>query len=230
MTVVKPEDTEENSKHDVPCPQTSSHAEDEVELSETSPRYRTMFEKAPVGVAQLDSLSGRFVQMNPRYCEIIGYSRAEIEAKTFQEITHPEDIQEDLDHMAKLVDGAIDEFSMEKRYYRKDQSIVWVNLTVSRLWRDGQAPDFHMAVVEDITSRKELEAERDKLIEELRKSLADVKQLGGMLPICMSCKKIQDDRGYWSQLEQFLSERADVQFSHGVCPECLSQEFEDDSG
>lgn len=72
----------------------------------------------------------------------------------------------------------------------------------------------------DITDRKRVELERDRLIEELREAVARVKQLAGLLPICAACKKIRDDSGYWNQIEAYLAKHADARFTHGICPDC----------
>ncbi len=64
------------------------------------------------------------------------------------------------------------------------------------------------------------EKEKELLIQELRESLAEIRTLSGLIPICASCKKIRDDKGYWNQIELYISDRSDAQFSHGICPEC----------
>jgi hypothetical protein len=84
-----------------------------------------------------------------------------------------------------------------------------------------------LVVIRDITARREVELEREHLIGELQKALADIRTLRGLLPICAGCKKIRDDRGYWRGLEQYLSEHAEVQFSHGLCPDCLTRYYPD---
>lgn len=71
-----------------------------------------------------------------------------------------------------------------------------------------------------IEERKIVEAEKEKLIVELKKALGEVKKLGGLLPICASCKKIRDDKGYWNQLEHYIQKHSEAEFSHSVCPEC----------
>ncbi|MBI5213560.1 MAG: PAS domain S-box protein [Nitrospirae bacterium] len=78
-------------------------------------------------------------------------------------------------------------------------------------------------MVDDITERKQLEAERERLIGELQTALAKVKQLSGMLPICSYCKKIRDDNGYWKQIEAYISEHSEALFSHGMCPDCAKE-------
>lgn len=126
-------------------------------LRESEELFRAIFEQAAVGVAQIVSRTGKFVRINQRYCDIVGRTREEMERRSFQEITHPEDLQEDLNNMKLILEGKIREFSMEKRYYHKDGHVVWVNLTVSPMWKVGEEPGFHIAVVEDITARKKAE-------------------------------------------------------------------------
>ena len=84
-----------------------------------------------------------------------------------------------------------------------------------------------MAVKEDITARKQTEAERDILIHDLQDALANVKSLSGLLPICASCKKIRDDKGYWSQVESYIQKHSDATFTHGLCPDCIKKLYPD---
>ena len=87
----------------------------------------------------------------------------------FRKLLIPDDLQEDLDNIKKLREGKIYNFSMEKRYFRKDGSIIWVNLTVSPMWKIGEKPNYHIAVVEDITKRKEIEKELAQHHQQLEK-------------------------------------------------------------
>lgn len=79
----------------------------------------------------------------------------------------------------------------------------------------------------EITERKRAEAEREKLITELQEALAEVNTLSGMLPICASCKKIRDDKGYWNQIETYLHEHSGTEFSHSICPQCMKTLYPD---
>ena len=75
--------------------------------------------------------------------------------------------------------------------------------------------------------QRRVEKEREKLIKDLQEALARVKQLSGMLPICSSCKKIRDDRGYWNQIEVYVRDHSEAEFTHGMCPECMKKLYPD---
>lgn len=129
------------------------------DIRESERRFRAIVEQAAVGVAQIETPTGRFVSVNHKYCEIVGLEPDEMSATTFMAITHPDDLQEDLDNMEKLKSGDIRDFTMEKRYFRKDGVIVWVKLSVSPMWDVGEEPSYHIAVVQDITKQKRADQE-----------------------------------------------------------------------
>lgn len=81
--------------------------------------------------------------------------------------------------------------------------------------------------IRDITIAKRTEQDRERFIAELREAVAKVRTLSGMLPICSSCKKIRDDKGYWNQIESYISERSTAEFSHSLCPDCIKQLYLD---
>ncbi len=136
---------------------TSELTETNAALRESEGRFRAIFEQAAVGVAQIDTRTGRFVRVNQRYADILGMTKEEITAMDFMTIMHPDDLQPDLAKMDDLMAGRIHTFSMEKQLYHKDRSLVWINLAVSPMWASGQDPTFHIAVVEDVTKRKRAE-------------------------------------------------------------------------
>ena len=82
-----------------------------------------------------------------------------------------------------------------------------------------------VGVITDVTERKIIEEEKKELIRELQKALAEIKTLGGLLPICSFCKKIRDDKGYWSRLEEYIQTHSQAEFSHGICPDCLKKHY-----
>ena len=129
----------------------------EETLRKSEERFRSVFEQAGVAVGVAESRTGRFVQINSKYADLIGYSNEEITKKTWMEISYPDDIQENLDKTHDLAKGKISEFSLEKRLIHKDGSVIWINLTVSPIWNSGETPKQHIVIVEDITERKRAE-------------------------------------------------------------------------
>ncbi len=88
----------------------------------------------------------------------------------------------------------------------------------------------HDRLKEALAHRKAAEKEREKLIGKLQQALAKVKKLSGLLPICASCKKIRDDRGYWNQIESYIREHSEADFTHSLCPECVEKMYPHLSG
>lgn len=114
-----------------------------------------------------------------------------------------------------------------KRYetvrIRKDGSAIDISLTLSPI-RDNAGNIIGVSAIErNITERKREEAERLKLIDDLTVALAGIKTLRGLLPICASCKRIRDDRGYWEKVESYIARHSEAEFTHGICPDCLRQ-------
>ena len=130
----------------------------EASLLERERRFRTTFEQAAVGMAHV-APDGRFLAINQRFCELVGYSREEMLARTFQDITFPEDLEADLAYVQQLLAGQRDTYSMEKRYLRRDGSLLWINLTVALVRNEGGIPQYFISVIEDINERKRLEAD-----------------------------------------------------------------------
>lgn len=127
-----------------------------TELKKTTAKFRYTFELAAVGIAHV-APDGKWLRVNQKLCQIVGYSKEELLQKTFQEITYPEDLDTDLDYVRQLLSGEIDTYSMEKRYIRQDSKCIWINLTVSLVRKDNGEPDYLISVVEDISDRKQLE-------------------------------------------------------------------------
>ena len=138
-------------------------------LRESEERFRATFEHAAVGAAHV-GIDGRWLRVNRRLSEIVGYEREELLERTFQDITHPDDLEEYLEQMRLMLEGELQTYTMEKRYLRKGGPEVWVNLTVSLVRDASGEPAYFIAVVEDISERKKTEQERDLLL--VREQLA----------------------------------------------------------
>src|SRR5512135_330284 len=123
---------------------------------------RTTFEQAAVGISHVGT-DGRWLRVNDKLCAILGYPREELMQLTFQDITYPEDLDKDLNYVRQLLSGEINTYSIDKRYIRKDRSVVWANLTVSLVRSDAGEPKHFISVVEDITRRKQAEVELHEL-------------------------------------------------------------------
>jgi PAS domain S-box-containing protein len=151
----------------------------EERLLESETRFRATFEQAAVGIAHV-GLDGRWLRVNQKLCEIVGYSHEELQQLKFQDITYPDDLETDLNHINKLLSGEIENFSLEKRYICKNGSIVWINLTVSLAYEGGTRqecfhssnnkdcePKYFICVIEEINNRKETEIFLEQRADEL---------------------------------------------------------------
>ncbi len=127
------------------------------ELEQSEAKFRETFDQAAVGMAHV-GLDGQWLRVNRRLCSMLGYSEAELLQKNFQELTHPDDLAADLANAADIANGRRATYSMEKRYTRKDGSVLWANLTVSLLRDKDGNPLHYISVVEDATARKNAEA------------------------------------------------------------------------
>jgi PAS domain S-box-containing protein len=358
----------------------------DAELRESEARFRGTFEQAAVGVSHV-GLDGRWLRVNDWLCQLVGYAREELLGKTFQDITHPDDLAPDLENVRRLLAGELPHYAMDKRYFHRDGSVIWIRLTVSLVRGEDGAPQYFIAIIEDIrdrksaeaglrqsraeleervqertaelarlnmllhseiedrkaaeaelqnreeqlrdlfenatdliqsvapdgrilfvnrawlntlgyrmselaaltifdiihpdclgecqehfarvmrgedlnnfqaifrtkggrkihvegnasarfengrpvatrgifrdiSKRKAVEAEREKLIAELQAALAEVKTLSGLLPVCGWCKKIRDDSGYWNSVEGYLKKSSGMDITHGICPDCQAK-------
>lgn len=129
----------------------------EAALREEAARFRLSFDNAPIGKA-LVAPNGQFLEVNPALCGILGYTRDELLATTFQDITHPDDLDADLALVGQLIAGELRTYSMEKRYFHADGHVVWINLSASLVRDDTASPLYFISQIEDITERKHTEA------------------------------------------------------------------------
>jgi len=143
---------------------------DALELSRQ--QFRATFEQAAVGIAHV-APDGRWLNVNRKLCEIVGYARQELLALTFQDITHPDDLNGDLAYVQSLLADEISTYSMDKRYVRADGEIVWVELTVSLVRDDAGSPRYFISVVHDISARRAAEQAKASALDAMKKESAE---------------------------------------------------------
>ncbi len=143
----------------------------EAALLESQERFRAIFESAPIGVAQADPATGRWIAVNPRMCAITGYTADELLARRVPELTHPDDRARDWELFQKVVSGEAPEYRNEKRYVRKDGTVAWVNVNMIVLRDANGKPTRTVGFIEDITKRRENEEKVARLHGELEDAL-----------------------------------------------------------
>lgn len=152
----------------------------EAKLKESEAKFRSAFEDSSIGEA-LVAPDGKFLQVNNSLCEIVGYSKTELLHKSFQEITHPDDLDLDLNYVRQMLSGEIDTYQMEKRYFHRSGSLVWVLLNVSSVQNvDGKILYF-ISQIQDITGRKQAEAQLNKLVNELERSNQELEEFASIV-------------------------------------------------
>lgn len=139
----------------------------EKTLRESEERFRKIFDEGPLGMAMV-GVDYRFVRVNTALCQMLGYSEQELTGLTFVEITHPEDIERDVQLTEKVFSGQIPYFKIEKRYVKKNREILWIGLTATVIRDEGGKPVYGLAMIEDITERKRAEGERARYAAQLQ--------------------------------------------------------------
>lgn len=125
-----------------------------AELNLSEQHFRSVFDQAGVGVSLANATTGEFIKTNQKYCDIVGYSSSELGKLDLNSLTHPDDRASQRKMTKALCSGEVSEYNIQKRYIRKDQSVAWVDITCTALWKAGGTPTAHIAIVQDITDRK----------------------------------------------------------------------------
>jgi len=168
------------------------------------------------------NLDSVIVSWNSAAERIFGYRSEEIIGRSIA-ILFPLDRRDELlDIMASIRRGEVVGFHETERL-RKDGSIIPVSLNISPIKNSEGKIVGASGIARDITRQKRAEEERQQLIKKLSDTLRQVKTLNGLLPICASCKRIRDDKGYWQQVETYICSHSNASFTHGICPECVKK-------
>lgn len=192
----------------------SVHGDDERFRDEIA-FWRLLVEQSRDGIVILTT-RGKVYETNKRFADMLGYSVAEVRKLHMWEWDSLHG-KEDLLGMAAAVDAAGDHF--QTRHTRKDGS--WYDVEISTSGTVYRGHKLILCICRDITERKKFEKERELLIKKLQKAVDEIKNLEGIIPICARCKKVRNDKGYWEQVEAYVSKHSSARFSHGICPECV---------
>jgi len=187
--------------------------EKERELAALEERFKVYVEESPDGIIVADR-KGRVVDANPAATRMIGFDLATLKTKRTLELVHPDARDGKVVRFSDAARGGAVEH--DQMFMKGDGSTLWVRLRLVKL-----SDDRYVAFCRDVTDRRIAEQDRERLITELREAAASVRTLSGLLPICMYCKKIRTDTGYWDRIEKYISSHTDARFSHGICGDCL---------
>lgn len=189
-------------------------------------RFKSILETSRDGI--LVEVNERIVFMNTAYARLFGCEGpSELIGLHLSELAAPEDLDRLLDFGRRRARGeAAPHFYEFKIKRRNDGVLVELDASVSNFFQNDA--HYIISFVRDISERKRHEREREQLIGELREALASIKTLSGLLPICSSCKKIRDDKGYWNLLETYIETHTEADFTHGICPECAQRLYPED--
>ena len=164
---------------------------------------------------------GALVHANDRALEAYGYTRDELQGLTIADLRDPVTLPEMAGQMARAAEAGT-RFTTVHR--RKDGTTFPVEVS-SRGFAIGGASYLH-SLVRDMTIQRRMEADQKRMLDELLAAVASVRTLSGLLPICMYCKKIRNDQGYWDRIEKYISEHSNAELSHGMCPDCYARYVE----
>jgi PAS domain S-box-containing protein len=193
-------------------------------LRESEERYRLHFENVLDVIYTVDS-EFKMLDVSPSVEKLLGYKPKELIGRPFQDLNllAPEYLEQAFSESLRVLKGERIT-STVYQFITRDGTKKWGEISGAPVIRDNKVVAI-TSVARDITERKRVEEERDKLVAKLQKALSEVKTLRGFLPICSHCKKIRDDKGYWGQIESYIHEHSDAEFSHGICPECAEKYY-----
>jgi len=192
----------------------------EHSLKESLEMMRLIFDNSFDGISiyeETGNLQNRkLIDCNERYAQMAGRSRKEL-----LEIGNPMPLVANLVSKKLYYLGTRDTLHGSFTWSRPDGKENIIEFSATSF--DVNGKKITVGIDRDVTENHQRELEREKLIDELQTALADIKKLSGLVPICSNCKKIRDDNGFWNQLEQYIQERSEAKFSHGICPDCAKK-------
>jgi PAS domain S-box-containing protein len=171
------------------------------------------------------NLEGLIVSWNPAAERLFGYPTEEIVGRANSLLFPGHRRREMLEILARVKRGEI-VGELETERLHKDGNIIPVSVTISPIWDGAGEIIGASSIARDLTPQRRSETERRALIQELRASARQVRILTGLLPMCATCKRVRDDKGYWQQVEAFIAKHSEITFTHSICPDCARQDEE----
>lgn len=193
-------------------------------LRRSEERYRRVLGAAQEGVWVIDA-EGKTGYLNEKMAAMLGYRVDEIRGTAFDRFLD----EEEGARVGWLFDSARngDAGKSDVRFRRKDGTVLWTIASMTPVISEEGGFEGVLGMFLDITDRKRVEGEREKVIGELMQAMASVKTLKGLLPICASCNQIRDEKGYWFPIEVYVKMHSEATFTHGICPECAGRPYPD---
>ncbi len=191
-------------------------------LNESEEKFSTMLETIPDPVVLYDT-QGFPKYLNPSFIQTFGWSLDELRDQRIPFV--PDDQQDLIRTKIKELYEQGKPVRIESKRLTKKGALMNVYISAALVKDSGGNPKGMVVNLTDITGRKNLEEEREKIIHQLKNALKKVRQLSGLLPICSHCKKIRDDEGYWTEIESYIDKRSEAEFSHGICKECAEKYY-----
>lgn len=188
-------------------------------LWDSKERYRTLVDNMHDLLCELDR-DGRYLYVSGNYAEVLGYQPDELLGRQAFELVHPDDLA----GVVAIFQSPSGQGQAVFRYRHRSGEWRWVEST-GKAYTTADRDLRGVVISRDITDRKRTEEERENHILLLQHAVDNIKTLRGLLPICAHCKKIRDEQGQWHAVEAYVQARADVDFSHGICPGCLSKHY-----
>jgi PAS domain S-box-containing protein len=188
------------------------------DLRDSENRFRSIFEGTNDAILVLQN-NLQIESANPAACQLCGINHAQLTQRKLTDLFSSDQIRTfvGLSETEREKSAFECELTMTSEDKKNTHLLAKMNV-----YHSGNLQRI-VLVLRDITERKKADREREELVDKLTDALAEVRVLGGLLPICSSCKKIRDDKGYWKQLEEYFHSHSDVRFSHGMCPDCFKE-------